>query len=413
MNKDRIDLTVVGLGSVGLATALAAAQAGLEVAVIDPQSAQQLSGGDFDGRDVAISNASLRWLDTLGVTCQLDAGQRSPIRGAHVIDDVVDKKVSFGPAAGEQDIGAFVPEYRLRQLAFTELEKQSNCRFLLETRVAALDYCRDAVALTLEDGQEVCTRLVAAVDGRRSPLRGMLGIGASMQDFGTHMLCCRVEHELAGDGWTSQRFVDDGCMAILPLSDHVSSLALMVSANEAAQVTRLDDAHFEQWLNQRIGNNLGRLSLASQRFSVPLGSHYADRFVAERAVLLGDAAVGMLPITAHGLNLGLIGARSFIAELLAARSRGEAFDEPHVLKRHARRAHATAKPLYLATNEICRLFKRTDPISLQARRTLMQMSGPFEQLVGMNCEQDNPRKVPWLGVLKSLPRALVSRGLAG
>ncbi|MGJ8514308.1 Ubiquinone hydroxylase UbiM [Carnimonas sp. R-84981] len=412
MNTDRVDLTVVGLGSVGLATALAAAQAGLTVAVVDPQSAQQLRGGDFDGRDVAISNASLRWLDSLGITRELENDQRSSIRGAHVIDDVIGKKLAFGPAAGEQDIGAFVPEYRLRQLAFGELEKQANCRFLLGNKVAMLDHRSDAVVLTLDDGQELGTRLLAAVDGRRSPLRGMLGIGAATQEYGTHMLCCRVEHEVAGDGWTSQRFVADGCMAILPLSEHVSSLALMVSANDAAQVAHLDDAGFEQWLNRRLGDSLGQVSLASRRFSVPLGSHYADRFVAERAVLLGDAAVGMLPITAHGLNLGLIGARSFIAEVLAARSKGEAFDEPQVLKRHARRAHATAKPLYLATNEICRLFKRADPISLQARRALMQLSGPFEQLVGMNCEQDNPREVPWLGVLKSLPRALISRGLA-
>lgn len=413
MDDGCYDLAVVGLGSVGLATALAAAEGGLRVALIDPVPAQRIREGQFDGRDVAISNSSLRWLDRLGVTQQLASHERSTIKGARVLDRVTDGHLELGPAPGEDTIGAFVPEYRLRQLAFERLQGVPNCTLLLERKVVAVAQDDQRVALTLDDNTQVNARLLAAVDGRRSPMRGMLGIGASFTDYAMRMLCCRVEHSESNDGWTSQQFTGAGCQAILPLTEHSSSLALMMPESEGQALVDSPDNEFEQWVEAQLGERLGRVKLASSRFNVPLSSHYAAHFHQGRAVLLGDAAVGMLPITAHGLNLGLIGARSFTAEILAARGRGEALDSEAVLKRFSQRAHATARPLYLATNEICTLFRRNDPLSLMARRVLMKASGPFGTLVGMNCEQDDPRQVPWLGVLKALPEAFLSARLKG
>ncbi|WP_052364974.1 FAD-dependent monooxygenase [Halotalea alkalilenta] len=402
-SENQVDLAVVGLGSVGLCTALAALEGGLSVAVIDPQSADDLAAGEFDGRDVAISSASLRWLESLGVIQGLSEQERSPIRGARVVDRLTDSSLDFAPAPGEASIGAFVPEHRLRELAFRALSGRRGVVEYLGAKPVAVERDARGARLTLDDGRCVEAKLVAVADGRRSPLRALLGIGIRQHDYALRMLCCRVAHSRDHDGWTVQRFEAGGCVATLPLCAGRSSLALMLPWSEAERLKALDDQAFTAWLGELLGDELGEIRLESRRFDVPLASHYAEHFHVERAVLLGDAAVGMLPITAHGLNLGLINARSLVAELLAARQQGEEFSDGQVLERVSRRAHATAWPLYRATNEICRLFRREDPLSRQARRLLFRVAGPLESLVGLNCEQDDPRQIPWLGVLRALP----------
>ena len=46
------------------------------------------------------------------------------------------------------------------------------------------------------------------------------------------------------------------------------------------------------------------MTLEGETHVYPLVSAYAERFVAERFALVGDAAVGMHPVTAHGFNFG-------------------------------------------------------------------------------------------------------------
>ena len=49
------------------------------------------------------------------------------------------------------------------------------------------------------------------------------------------------------------------------------------------------------------------MRLMGERHSYPLMAVHASSFFANRCALIGDAAVGMHPVTAHGFNLGLRG----------------------------------------------------------------------------------------------------------
>src|SRR3546814_1177674 len=67
----------------------------------------------------------------------------------------------------------------------------------------------------------------------------------------------------------------------------------------------LDDAALEAAMAERFQQRLGAMRVAGPRCAYPLVGVYAKRFVAERFALIGDAAVGMHPVTAHGFNFGL------------------------------------------------------------------------------------------------------------
>ena len=47
------------------------------------------------------------------------------------------------------------------------------------------------------------------------------------------------------------------------------------------------------------------MELVGKRYSYPMVTTYAKKFISDRFALIGDAAVGMHPVTAHGFNLGL------------------------------------------------------------------------------------------------------------
>ncbi|MGC4010503.1 MAG: hypothetical protein QM805_16830 [Pseudomonas sp.] len=48
---------------------------------------------------------------------------------------------------------------------------------------------------------------------------------------------------------------------------------------------------------------LGEMAQAGSRHACPLVAVYAERFAGRRSALIGDAAIGMHPITAHGFNI--------------------------------------------------------------------------------------------------------------
>ena len=60
----------------------------------------------------------------------------------------------------------------------------------------------------------------------------------------------------------------------------------------------------------------------SERHVYPLVGVYANRFHGPRFALVGDAAVGMHPVTAHGFNLGLTSVAHLAARLIPAHRAG-------------------------------------------------------------------------------------------
>ncbi len=87
------DVLIVGGGLNGPALALALAQAGLPVTVIDAQPATARAEADFDGRAYALSLASRRMLEALGVWHRLG-------RDAQAINEIKisDGRAGEGPA---------------------------------------------------------------------------------------------------------------------------------------------------------------------------------------------------------------------------------------------------------------------------------------------------------------------------
>jgi len=186
-----------------------------------------------------------------------------------------------------------------------------------------------------------------------------MGISAAMHDFGRVVIVCEMSHELPHDDTAFECFHYDQTLAILPMHGNLSSVVVTLAADRADEVLAMEAEAFAADIAQRFEHKLGAMKLASERHSYPLVAVYADRFCATRFALLGDAAVGMHPVTAHGFNLGLFGAMTLAEEITSALRKGQDIGSNAVLEAYQARHRRKSRPLYLGTNVLVKLF--TDP----------------------------------------------------
>jgi 2-octaprenyl-6-methoxyphenol hydroxylase len=120
-------------------------------------------------------------------------------------------------------------------------------------------------------------------------------------------------------------------------------------------------------LRPRFGDYLGNISLAGARFTYPLSLSLADRYVADRVALVGDAAHGVHPIAGQGLNLGLRDVAALAEVLVDAARRGEDVGADLVLERYQGWRRFDATSLALGMDGVNRLFGSSNPVLSAAR----------------------------------------------
>jgi len=351
------DLAVIGAGPIGLALAIDLADTGLRVALIDRQSAAALQSPAFDGREIALTHRSIRQLDRLGVWGRIPADDISPLRAARVVNGASAHFLDFSlPGPRHDPLGQLVPTSAIRRALFDTASSHRHIGWFAGAAVETTVMTAQAVQLGLASGERIRSRLLVAADARLSDTRRRQGIAAAMTDFGKVMLVCRMSHARPHDQIATEWFGYGQTIASLPLNGATSSVVLTLPAAETDRLMALDETRFATEIGRRLAGRLGAMRLASTRHCYPLIAVYADRFAGPRFALIGDAAVGMHPVTAHGFNLGLLGQETLAAQLRLAAQRGADIGAPGPLRRYEAAHRRASRPLYLATNAIARLY---------------------------------------------------------
>ncbi|HEY0201898.1 MAG TPA: 5-demethoxyubiquinol-8 5-hydroxylase UbiM [Burkholderiaceae bacterium] len=379
------DIAIVGAGPAGLCLARALSGHGLSIAVVEKQTRAALAAPAFDGREIALTQASRRSLERLGAWSHIPADAVSPLHGARVLDGPSSLfALRIGAGAG-RELGCLVPNHHIRQAAYAAVQPCADVTLL--DGVAVADVVRDAqvAQLRLESGTTLRTRLVVCADSRFSVTRRALGIGARMQDFGRTMLVCRVEHDQPHQGEAWEWFDYGQTLALLPLrGGHLSSVVLTLPQHAMQQVLALDDAAFGADMARRFQHRLGAMRTAGTRHAYPLVAAWAERFDGPRCALVGDAAVGMHPVTAHGFNFGLDSVERLARGVLAAHQAGRDVADPAMLARYTREHRLGTLPLYLATNLVAGLYSDERPPARLLRKAALhaaQRVAPFRRAI--------------------------------
>lgn len=350
------DLIIVGAGPAGLSLAARLAEAPLRIALIDKSPAATLTDPPYDGREIALTRSSIERLRTLGAWQRLEADEAAPLSRAEVLDGASPYVLPFTDRRGREPLGALVSNAALRRTLFDCVQSQQNCDLFAASTAHVAGIDDNSASVRLQDGHTLTGKLIVAADTRFSTLRQSQGIGAHMVDFGRTMLVCRVRHTQPHNGIATEWFDRGQTIAMLPLLDDQSSFVLTLDALEMADIKGLSTEAFEREVERRTQRRWGEIALTSERFYYPLVAVYGDRFVAPRFALLGDAAVGMHPVTAHGFNFGLRGAFVLGREMLSANRQGRDLGAREGLHRYERDHRRATLPLFAATNAIAKLY---------------------------------------------------------
>ena len=353
----KADVVIVGAGPAGLCLARSLSGQGLSIRIVERQPACTLAAPPFDGREIALTHASQQMLADLGLWQQFRPEDISPLRDAQVLNGPSPYALRIAAAAvGKERLGCLVPNQAIRRAAFATVGECRDVELLSERTIVDLSCSPHAVSLRLSDGRPLRARLIVAADSRFSETRRRLGIGARMEDFGKTMLVCRMAHERSHEQVAWEWFGYGQTLALLPLNGNLASAVLTLAPSEMNQMTSLDPQAFAREMERRFDGRLGRMELLGERTTYPLVGVYAERFAGLRSALVGDAAVGMHPVTAHGFNLGLQSQKRLADTLLDALHNGRDIGAPAVLQRYARAQQRASWPLYQATSLLVRLY---------------------------------------------------------
>lgn len=361
------DILIVGGGLNGPSLALALADAGLSVTVIDALPLRARQSKTFDGRSYALARASQKMLSALGIWAEVK-DEAQPILQVKASDG----RAGEGPApfflnfdAAELEdgpMGYMLEDRFLRRALLDAMKAHPGVTTVAGKTVQAQATDPSGVTLTLSDGKTLQGRLLVGADGRASGTATRAGISRTGWGYGQTALVTAIQHALPHHGIAHQFFMPSGPLAILPLPGNRSSIVWSETDAQAEALMALPDDDYLTALRPRFGNFLGEISLAGARFTYPLGLTLANSFVAERTALVGDAAHGVHPIAGQGLNLGLRDVGALAEVLVDAARRGEDIASPLVLARYQSWRRFDTASLAMATDGFNRLFSNDNPL---------------------------------------------------
>ena len=414
------DVLIVGAGPAGLSLAISLARAGLQATVLEAQAQEQLAQPEPDGREIALTHPSVQTLQRLGTWQRLHEHERGCIREAIVHDGPVGQRATLDIVAegsGADFLGRIVPNHALRRTAWEVASQTEGVTLITHARVTQVlttDTCAEVHYTTQDSGVRVeaptlRAPLVVAADSRYSAVRRMLGVGAQMHDFGRSVIVCRLSHTQPHEDKAHECFGYDRTLAILPLQpdpqtgERLCSAVVTTDSADAQQLMQLSAHDFAVHVQAHFQDRLGPMQLVGERHIYPLVATYAHRFSGERFALLGDAAVGIHPVTAHGFNLGLSGVERLTAAIVAARATGQDWGQARALAGFAQGHHRHAFPIFQGTNTVVKLFTDARPLPRLVRQAVLQASRRLPPVQTAIVAQLTGRS-PWQLLSQQLPK---------
>ena len=329
----------------------------------------------YTNRVVSLTPPSINFLKTK-VGAKLMEDRMIPYDGMYVTDGCSDGTIDM-----EKESLAYMIEILnvqaslLNKLSALKLDKKSF-QLLDKTKVAKIEYSDPGNVnswplVILDNGQVFKTRLLVGADGFNSPVRDFSKIKSRGWFYDKIGMVATMKLEYPPfkiRGW--QRFLPTGPIAHLPLPDDnatlvwsttkkLSNLLLALPAEQFTIMVNaafvLDDADMKfyyqkleegKWTTEQlikdvkyrtnqVYDNLENESdidecyppkvasiISESRACFPLKMFHADKYCAERIVLLGDAAHTTHPLAGQGLNMGQGDTEALVNALENATNRG-------------------------------------------------------------------------------------------
>ncbi|MGB5201491.1 MAG: 2-octaprenyl-6-methoxyphenyl hydroxylase [Sedimenticolaceae bacterium] len=379
MTTDNYDLIIVGGGMVGASLAIALADRGLRMALIEAHAPGADSQPSYDDRGIALAYGTRRIFDAIGVWPALES-MVEPILNIHVSD-----RGHFGftgLSAAEEGVPAlgYVATAReLGRVLLARLHQQGALDVIAPARVVRFDDRGAQVRVEVESNGVMTSlecRLLVAADGGNSAIREQLGVPIQRWQYGQSAVVTNITPAEAHANVAYERFTESGPVALLPMTEQRCALVWTVRDGQVDEVLALDDEAFLAAFQQRFGYRLGRFRRVGRRLSYPLSLLRARESVRGRVAIIGNAAHTLHPIAGQGFNLGIRDVAALAEVIDGAFGAGRDIGSPAVLDAYQRWRTQEQRNVAMATDGLARLF--SNPLRIvRAGRNLGMLAMEF------------------------------------
>ena len=359
-NNILFDIVVVGAGPAGIAFACGFAGSNIKIAVVDKLPRKIIANPKIDGREIALTHHSVKILKQLNVWRYISSKSIAVIKEARVLDGDSTYYLNFDHREIKKEcLGYLIPNYIIRKNLYKRLRNLSNITLISKAECLSVNFEEQHAAITLSNGKKIKTSLVVAADSRFSKMRSKMGISAYTRNFNKNMIVCRMEHEKPHKNIAYEFFRYNQTQAALPYIKNQSGIIITTTKDLTSALMSMNKKKFNKQMENSFNNYFGKMRLLGKRYSYPLVTTYTKKFISHRFAVIGDAAVGMHPVTAQGFNLGLKGLEILINEVKAAIKNKTDIGLTAILRNYQSKLHRVAAPVYLATNAIINLYTST------------------------------------------------------
>jgi 2-octaprenyl-6-methoxyphenol hydroxylase len=301
------DILIVGGGLAGNCLALALKETGMNIAVVEASSREQLQNHPAGDRALALAAGTVQRLEELGVWQDIQH-QATAIKTIHVSDRGHFGKTRLSAPKENVEALGYVITARNIETHVANLVAASTIECISPARVAGLMAGISEMNVSLKRNAEslnTSSKLLVGADGGNSSVRKLLDIDQHITAYGQTALISTVKSSLPNRNTAYERFTSSGPLALLPIGDYHSAVVWTQSPENAEALMCGSEADFLAELQLCFGFRLGELSLVTPRYSFPLSLIRAKSMIADRAVIIGNAVHQLHPVAGQGFNLGI------------------------------------------------------------------------------------------------------------
>jgi ubiquinone biosynthesis UbiH/UbiF/VisC/COQ6 family hydroxylase len=353
------EVAIAGGALVG--AALARALRGARVALISQELRPgPASAAGFDSRVYAISPTNAAFLERLSAWSAIPEARRTPVHAMRVYGDDGASLIEFDAyCTGCGELAWIVEDRLLQEALWSGLQSQDGLSLFSAASLQELDLTGPRAVVSLKDGRKLDAQLVVGADGARSLVRAQAGIPVEERAYGQSAVvanfACSRPHRNVAFQWFRGGQEGGAVLALLPLpGDHVSMVWSVTDA-EAARLLALDPAALAREVATASRESVGELALVTPQRGFALRQVAAERLVAPRVALAGDAAHVIHPLAGQGANLGLQDAR-VLAGVLGRREPGRDPGDLRLLRRYERARAEDILAMRTTVHGLFRLF---------------------------------------------------------
>ncbi len=267
----------------------------------------QLESATWDERVYALTTAVENWLMSLGVWENVDKTRVSTIEAMHVwgADSELLLKAEDANLA---QLGLIIENQNLMAALWQKIDVL-GVTVITDAACTNIEYTQTDVQLHLESKAsknvfKIAAKLIVAADGIHSWVRQELNIGVTYKNYQQTAIAANFLAEKPHGEVARQWFNQHDTLALLPLPNQLVSMVWSLPTQQAVQLLLLSADALSASVQEQSKEVLGNLKLVGQIKSFELHQQTASKFIAERVVLVGDAAHQIHPMAGQGVNLG-------------------------------------------------------------------------------------------------------------